>query len=299
MTTPEKDRHWAVTPPEGSRSSFRRSALASWITDPEAGAGHLLARVIVNRLWQHHLGHGIVRTPSDFGARGEPPTHPELLDWLATELIRNEWQLKPIHKLIMTSSVYQRSSAPDAAKTAIDSENRLFWRQERRRLEGEVIRDALLAVGNQLDGRMYGPGTLDGTQRRRSIYFTVKRSQLMPMMQVFDAPEALAGVGERSSTTIAPQALMLMNDAIVRESALEFARRIQSAAKPDSNDLVRRAYLVAIGRSPDSTEEADTNAFIAQQQASYAAARKSNAAELALADFCQVLFCLNEFVYVE
>ena len=119
--------------------------------------------MIVNRLWQHHLGHGIVATPNDFGARGEAPSHPELLDWLAGELIRHEWRLKPIQRLILTSAVYLQDSQFDPAKAAVDPGNRLFWRHEKRRLEGEVVRDALLACGNLLDERMYGPGTLDET----------------------------------------------------------------------------------------------------------------------------------------
>src|SRR5207244_6323242 len=201
---------------KGWRTSYRRRSLANWITDVDQGAGRLLARVIVNRLWQHHLGRGIVATPSDFGTRGERPTHPELLDWLATELIRNGWRLKPIHKLIVTSSTYMQSSQRDDAKARVDPDNRLFWRRPPHRLEAEVIRDALLSVSGALDTRMFGPGTLNSANKRRSIYSTVKRSKLMPMMQLFDAPEALGGVAQRPTTTIAPQALLLMNNPNVR-----------------------------------------------------------------------------------
>src|SRR5205807_7440915 len=129
----------------GWRTSYRRRALAEWLTDTRDGAGQLLARVIVNRLWQHHMGRGIVATPSDFGTRGERPTHPELLDFLAGELIKNGWRLRPIHKLIMTSAVYQQSSRTDADKAKVDRDNLLWWRFSPRRLEAEVIRDGLLA----------------------------------------------------------------------------------------------------------------------------------------------------------
>ena len=135
---------WKKEPPKESKLSYRRTAFADWITDTENGAGHLLARVIVNRLWQHHLGRGIVATPSDFGVRGERPTHPELLDYLATELIRNGWKLKPIHKLIVTSAVYQTASTPDEAKIKSDRDNTLFWHRPARRLDAEAIRDSLL-----------------------------------------------------------------------------------------------------------------------------------------------------------
>src|SRR5262249_44725898 len=152
-------------------------------------------------------GRGIVGTPSDFGYQGERPTHPELLDWLARELIDSGWSLKHVHKLILTSAVYLQTSDHDKRRAAVDPENRLLWRHTPRRLEAEVIRDAILAASGDLDGRMFGPGTLDPTHKRRSIYFTVKRSKLVPTMVLFDAPDALGGLDVRPTTTIAPQAL--------------------------------------------------------------------------------------------
>src|SRR5207245_11478020 len=131
----ERETRWPAQPPSGWRTSYRRRALANWITDVEHGAGRLLARVMANRLWQHHLGRGIVATPSDFGVRGESPTHPELLDWLARELIANGWKLKAMHKLILTSAVYMQSSTADETKAKIDRENKLCWRFPPRRLE--------------------------------------------------------------------------------------------------------------------------------------------------------------------
>jgi mono/diheme cytochrome c family protein len=299
MTAPDREKHWRAEPPKGWRTSYRRKAFADWITDIPEGAGQLLARVVVNRLWQHHMGRGIVGTPSDFGTRGEKPTHPELLDWLATELINNGWRLKPIHKLIVTSAVYMQSSHRDEAKGRVDSDNRLFWRRPPHRLEAEVIRDALLAVGGTLDDSMFGPGTLDEASRRRSIYLTVKRSKLVPMMQVFDAPEALGGVADRPTTTIAPQALLLMNNPQVRNCAKAMARRIAANGRTSVEEAIRSAYLIALARLPAADELADGVSFVRQQTKSYEAAAKTDAHELGLADFCQILMCLNEFVYVE
>jgi hypothetical protein len=299
MTAPSGEQHWEKQPPKGWRTSYRRRAFAEWITDTHEGAGNLLARVAVNRLWQHHMGRGLVATPSDFGSRGEPPTHPELLDWLAAELIRNGWRLKPIHKLIVTSSVYLQGSQWDEAKAHADPNNHLFWRRPPHRLEAEVIRDAILAVSGTLDTQMYGPGTLDPASHRRSIYYTVKRSKLVPMMQVFDAPEALGGVAQRPTTTIAPQALLLMNNPNVRGYAKAFANRIDWNGSISLEEAVRTGYLVALSRSPVPDELADGVAFVKQQADSYLAAGKANHRELAIADFCQILMCLNEFVYVE
>jgi hypothetical protein len=295
MTASDGARHWQEAPPSGWRTSFRRTALANWITDPSQGAGHLLARVVVNRLWQHHFGRGIVATPSDFGAQGEPPSHPELLDWLATELIRNHWQLKPIHRLIMASAVYHEGSSSDPARTRLDHENTLFWRHSRQRLEAEVIRDAMLAVAGQLDRTPYGPGTLDEGQKRRSIYFTVKRSKLIPMMLLFDAPDALQGIAVRPSTTIAPQSLLLMNSPIVRAWAGGFAARLAPAARNSPAQAVRLGYEIALGRPPRGDELRDAVAFLAAQQATYG----PDGLEPALTDFCQVVMGLNEFIYIE
>jgi hypothetical protein len=296
MTDAEQEKRWQTPPPAGWRTSYRRRALAEWLTDVDDGAGKLLARVIVNRLWQHHLGRGIVATPSDFGTRGERPTHPELLDWLATQLIREGWHLRPIHKLIMTSAVYRETARVDEARTRADRDNKLCWRWTGRRLEAEVIRDSLLAVSGMLDNRMFGPGTLDEANRRRSIYFTVKRSKLVPMMQVFDAPEALTGVADRPTTTIAPQALLLMNNPQVRGYAHALARRIAPDAKTPTAEAVRAGFLIALARTPSADELADALAFIRAQTASYSG---PNRRELALADYCQVLMCLNEFIYVD
>lgn len=293
MPAADAEKRWQSPPPKGWRTSYQRRAFAEWLTDVEQGAGHLLARVIVNRLWQHHLGRGIVVTPSDYGVRGEPPTHPELLDHLANELIKNDWSLKAMHKLIMTSAVYQQSTAVNPENVKLDRDNKLYWRQPARRLEAEIIRDVILAVSGELDTKQFGPGTLDEKSKRRSIYFTVKRSKLVPMMVIFDAPEALSGMAERPTTTIAPQALHMLNNPQVRQAARSFAKRIATDSPEDS---VRLAYRIALARSPSKEELADGVAFVRQQMETYP---ENLRRESALADFCQVLLCLNEFIYVD
>ena len=263
------------------------------------GAGQLLARVIVNRLWQHHLGRGIVATPSDFGTQGVRPTHPELLDWLAIELVHGGWRLKPIHKLILTSSVYLESDETDSARVAVDHDNLLCWHKSGKRLEAETIRDSMLAVSGLLEDKMYGPGTLDEKMQRRSIYFFVKRSQLVPMMTLFDSPDSLQDIALRSTTTVAPQALLMMNSPIVRAYAEGFARRVVATSGDAAADNVRRAYTIAVGRGPSAEEEADALAFLTEQTQAYRAANKPDAGQLALIDFCQTLMSLNEFVFVD
>lgn len=297
MANPDAPELFQSSPPAGWRTSYQRTSLTNWLVDRQAGAGNLLARVIVNRMWQHHLGRGIVATPSDFGTRGELPTHPELLDWLSAELVRQQWQLKPLHRAILSSSVYQQSCDADEGRAMIDRENKLLWHRPRQRLEAEVIRDAILATSGLLDDRMYGPGQLDEGHRRRSLYFTVKRSQLMPSMVVFDAPDGTTPIAERPQTTIAPQALLLMNNAHVREAARQFASRLAPAVNQSWDDAVRVGYLIAVSRIPTSDERSNAIEFLRRQQQSYSAANQNPAP--ALIDFCQVLYCLNEFIYAD
>ncbi len=298
MSNPDSPQLFQSQAPAGWRTSFQRVSLTNWLLDQEAGAGNLLARVIVNRLWQHHLGQGIVATPSDFGTRGEQPTHPELLDYLANELVRHRWDLKPIHRLILTSAVYRQSCDVDEQRAAIDRENKLLWHRPRRRLEAEAIRDAVLQVSGQLDDRLYGPGKLDESHRRRSLYFTVKRSQLMPSMTVFDAPDGTTPVADRPQTTIAPQALLLMNNPQIREASRQFAKSLEPVAATSLEDAVRLGYLSAVSRPPSAEELAGTVEFIRSQAGSYSMGG-TDGMKPALIDFCQVLFCLNEFIYTE
>lgn len=274
-----------------------RTALAEWITDVDRGAGHLLARVIVNRLWHHHFGRGIVATPNDFGTRGERPSHPELLDWLASELIRNGWRLKPIHKLIMTSTVYMQAGGESKTGLQHDPENLLWWRRESRRLEAEAIRDALLEVSGTLDRKMYGKGSLDQNSPRRSIYLTVKRSRLVPMLQLFDAPDAIQGVGSRQKSTVAPQALAMLNSATVRNLATKFAQRVKPNADTSIDEVIDRAYRIAFSRPPSNDELSQMKDFIERQSESRG--KGGNSENLAVRDFCHLLLCMNEFMYVD
>lgn len=278
--------HWQVTPPDGSRTSFRRATLAKWMTDPREGAGSTAARVIVNRLWQHHFGRGIVSTPNDFGVSGERPSHPELLDWLASDLIEHGWTLKRMHKLIMTSQTYMQSGDHDEDRATIDRENVLLWRRTPQRLEAEAIRDSILAVSGRLDATQFGPGSLDQNMNRRSVYFFIKRSQLIPMMMLFDWPEHLVSIGQRPVTTIAPQALMFMNSSQGRDYATAFAKRLP-ADSPEHT--VREAWRLAFGRVPTDAESSASVQFLKQQPDGHQA----------VVNLCQTILSMNEFVYVE
>ncbi|MDX1566123.1 MAG: DUF1553 domain-containing protein, partial [Phycisphaeraceae bacterium] len=293
-TAPTGEKHWQQDPPDGWRTSYRRRAMAGWITDTQHGAGHLLARVIVNRLWQHHIGRGIVATPNDFGMQGERPTHPELLDYLARRLIRNGWRLKPIHKLIMTSAVYRQTTDRDPAREKIDPDNRWFWRRPMRRLEAEVIRDAMLSISGQLDRTFFGPGTLNDSHRRRSIYFFIKRSKLVPSLMLFDAPEPLTSLGRRQSTTVAPQALMFINNDNVRQYARGLADRLKPHLARSPRQAVEAGYRIAVGRRPDPEELKASLDFLKTQSKAY-----GNNRDRALVDLAQVMMALNDFIYVD
>jgi hypothetical protein len=297
MRDGQDESYWRLAPPpDWKRTSFRRASLAHWLTDPDHGAGHLTARVLVNRLWLHHFGRGLVATPNDFGTQGERPSHPELLDYLANDLIRHGWRLKRLHRLIMTSAVYRQSSHFDEGRARADRANVYHWRRAPRRLEAEPIRDALLGAAGLLDTRMYGPGSLDPSLRRRSVYFFIKRSQLVPMMMLFDWPEHLVSIGQRSTTTIAPQALLLLNSPQGRQYADGFARRLTSSS---DEAAVERAYRIALGRGPDARENKLALHFLAGQAAAYRKTGRTDAEHRARVDFCQTLLSTNEFIYVD
>jgi hypothetical protein len=286
-----------------------RRALANWLTDVDDGGGRLVARVIVNRLWQHHFGEGLVRSPSDFGTQGDRPTHPELLDFLARELIDHGWRLKHVHRLIVNSAAYRQDTAADPIKVRADPENLLVGRRRPRRLEAEVLRDALLAVSGSLNRSMYGPpikppmpaeaifptapkhGLVWPTDAedgpavwRRSVYVATKRSNPVPFLQTFDAPDAAAGCARRGHTTTPTQALILLNDPFVVGQARRFAERVRAAAGDDPEKQVVRAFRMALSRPPTPAEIERAVRFL--QGA-------------ALAELCQVLFQTNEFAYVD
>ncbi len=298
-----------------------RARLARWMTDPDNGAGALVARVIVNRLWQHHFGQPLVGTPSDFGTQGDTPTHPELLDWLASELVRGGWKLKPIHRLILLSACYQQDDTGDRQQQAVDPANRWLWHRRPQRIESETLRDSLLAVSGTMNPAIGGPGvkapvppelhTAYNTKdpypndaadspltRRRSVYLFTKRSLRQPLLELFDGADPSASCARRLTTTVAPQALALLNDEFVRARALDFARRLRREAGLDQVSTITHAYRLALGRRPTVSERTMAARFL-DSQMSARRSREGDAALLATADFCQVLFGLNEFVYVD
>jgi hypothetical protein len=297
MRDGKDESYWRAAPSAGwTRTSFRRASLARWLTDAEHGAGHLAARVIVNRVWQHHFGRGLVATPNDFGAQGEPPSHPELLDWLADDLIHHGWRLKRLHRLIMTSAVYRQDGRFDEARAHIDRESVFLWRKAPRRLEAEAIRDAMLRAAGALDLRMYGPGTLDPNMRRRSVYFFIKRSQLIPMMMLFDWPEHLVSIGQRATTTTAPQALLFMNSPQAQQYAEALAHRLEGQA---DGPAVDHAYRIAFSRVPTPPEKRLALNFLSRQGAAYREAGCVDAEQRALVDLCRTLLSMDEFIYVD
>jgi mono/diheme cytochrome c family protein len=257
-----------------AESTGLRRALAEWIASP---THPLTARVMVNRIWQHHFGRGIVRTPDDFGKTGLAPTHPELLDWLASRFIEDGWSMKRMHKLIMMSSVYRMSSSAANTRAAqLDPANDLFWRQNMRRLQAEAIRDSILAVSGALNSKMGGRGffprlsreaiagasrpghgwdmSTEDERNRRSIYAFIKRSMLPPLFESFDYSNVSLPSGLRPETTVAPQALMLLNDDFLQLQADAFAQRVRADAGADPRDQIRRAYSLALGRLPTERE---------------------------------------------
>jgi hypothetical protein len=282
----------------------RRAALARWLTSPE---NPLTARVLVNRVWAWHFGPGIVRTPNDFGTQGDPPTHPELLDWLARDLIDHGWSLKRLHRLIMTSRTYQMTSVAGGPGLSVDPENQLLWHFPRRRLEGEEVRDALLACSGQLNGKAFGPpvvpplsqeeltGLFDAKGKwpvtkdpaehaRRSVYLLVRRTFTYPLFSSFDPPEVMTSCARRMQTVPPTQALALLNSPLARVQAVAFARRLIHECGDDSERIIARAWLSAFGRPPARAEIQRALSFLKSRP---------------LADLCLALFNANEFIYVD
>ena len=311
-----------IVPPPGGRTTGRRLALAAWLTRPE---NPLTARVIVNRLWQHHFGRGLVATPSDFGAMGEEPTDPELLDWLAAELVARGWSLKAMHRLMVTSAAYRRSGRWDDRAAATDPSGARFWRMAPRRLEAEPIRDAALAVAGTLNRALGGPSVrppidkvvLAGQSRpgngwevsdarsaaRRSLYVYVKRTLPLPELEVLDLADNAEPCPRREVTTTAPQALALLNGGFWHAQAGHFADRLRREAGPDLGAQVDRAFALALSRPPTPAERRDTVDFLAAQ-AERVRARprpedRADPPREALRAFCLVLLNTNEFVTID
>ena len=290
-------------PPTDRFIPRRRAALADWLTS----ADHpLVGRVMVNRIWQHHFGHGIVRTPSDFGRQGDRPTHPGLLDWLAVEFAARGWSIKEMHRLIMLSSTYRSASVTSPEALERDPDNRNLGRMNRRRLDADALRDSILAASGTLNLKMGGVGVIPpltseeilaarmpylwpanpdpAEHDRRSIYLQSKRSLTVPMLQIFDAPDTARSCSRRETSTVAPQALAMMNSRFALEKAESFATRLRMEAGEDPVLQVKAGWIAALGRPPDR-DELDT------------AVDYLNRNSLSL--LCLMLFNTNEFVYVD
>lgn len=299
------------SPPEGAKSSWRRRTLAEWITSPE---NPLAWRVLANRVWQHNFGRGLVATPSNLGVSGARPTHPELLDWLARQLLHNGGRLKPLHKLIVMSATYRQASRDRDEGLRFDPENRLLWRMNVRRLEAEALRDGILAASGKLNRQLGGPGIkprirpelLTASQRnkwpviereddshwRRSVYIYAKRQLLMPMMELFDAPTTTDSCSARLTSVVPTQALVLMNDEFVEDQAGFLADRASAEGGSDLSRTVARMFECAFGHTPGAERLAESVAFVQARE-------RAGDRRAALADLAHVMFNSSEFLYVE
>lgn len=281
----------------------RRKALAEWLTAPDQP---LLGRVMMNRIWQGHFGVGIVKTANDFGRQGEPPTHPELLDWLAAEFADRNWSIKQMHRLIMLSDTYRSSSVGSPESLQKDPENRYLSRMNRRRLDGDSIRDTMLAVSGNLNLKMGGMGIIPpltkeeilaarmpnlwpphpdpAEHNRRSIYLQMKRSLTLPMLQIFDAPDTATSCPQRETSTVAPQALALMNSEFSQKQADEFAARIKKAAADEPVAQVNTGWRLAFGRNPSEEERKTAVEYLSRNS---------------LPRLCLLMFNMSELIYVD
>jgi hypothetical protein len=316
LSSVEQNRDLVAVPP-----AQRRAALARWLTSP---SNPLTARVLLNRVWGWHFGQALARTPSDFGSQGEPPTHPELLDWLARDFVDHGWQLKQLHRRILLSSTYRMASAVSGPALERDPQNRLLWHFPRHRLESEAIRDAMLACSGELRLKEYGPPvvpplgreeltglfdakskwpvTKDATEyARRSIYLLVRRTFTYPMFAAFDPPEVMTSCSRRFQTVVPTQALTLLNSPVARGRAAAFAHRLRRETRAEPEQLVAHAWRIVFGRRPNDAERRRAEEFLlTRAQAQRSANTKSGAGgESALTDFCLALLNANEFAYVD
>jgi hypothetical protein len=318
-----------------AKTTGRRLALAKWLVSDE---NPLTVRVMVNRIWQHHFGKGIVETPNDFGRMGAAPSHPELLDWLATEFTRQGWSIKAMHRLMLMSSTYQQASNfANAADQQKDPQDQLLWEMPLQRVEGEIVRDSILAVSGGLNPKAGGPGifpevdpallgvveasqtdderwpvTKDGPGLwRRSVYVIQKRSVTAPIMDLFDPPDLVSSCPKRASTTVAPQALQLLNNKFVVGQSTLFAERLRNEIGKDTAQQVGRAFGLSYGRPPNPTELEASIKFLSKQRAYHQKLalrlreKGVDPAEIlepekaALIDLCHSLFNSNEFIYID
>lgn len=252
----------------------------------------LTARVLVNRVWMQHFGAPLVGTPSDFGLRSDPPTHPELLDHLATTFMKEGWSLKALHRRILLSSAYRQASDDRPDGRRVDPENALLWRMNRRRLDFEAMRDSLLAVSGQLDRTVGGPPVKDiaaVASTRRTLYGVIDRLNLPGLYRTFDFPDPNATSPGRSNTTVAPQALFLMNHPFVQSAAREILKRSDLASEPEPQKRIRRVYSLAYGRAPTADELEVARSFL----------NAAGSTEAVWTEYAQALLLSNEFIFVD
>lgn len=301
---------WTPATPAASGTSGRRLALARWLTFENSRAAGLVSRVMVNRVWQHLFGRGLVGTPENFGFGGEPPSHPELLEWLSAEFIRGGWRLKPLIRRVVTSSAYAQTSEP--AGESDDSEDRLFGRMPLKRMEADVIRDAILAVSGRLDPTIGGApimteAKLDGTvvidkaklptpsaAGRRSVYLLTRHAFHPTLMTVFDQPVLATNCPERNRSAVPLQSLTLMNDAFLFEQAEAFADRVLHEAGDSPPATTDTAFRLAFGRLPNAAEKGWCAEFLSRQATLYP---NGDGPRKSLADLCHTLLGTSEFLY--
>ncbi|QDU23501.1 DUF1549 and DUF1553 domain-containing protein [Urbifossiella limnaea] len=298
---------YTIDRPAGRVSTGRRTAFAKWVTSPE---NPLFARVMVNRVWQHHFGTGLVATPDNLGASGAKASHPELLDHLAAEFAASGWRVKALHRLILTSAVYRQGSAPRAGLDAIDPDTRLLARFPLRRLDAEAVRDAMLNISGELDATAGGPyvpsrrtpeGSVEVAEKtpgalRRSLYLQQRRTQVVTFLQLFDAPAITTTCGKRTPSTVPLQSLALLNSEFARARGKAFAARLTREAGDDAARLAL-AFRLTAGRPPVPEERTACEGFLTKQREAYAG--QPDAAARAWADLAQMLLASNAFLYVE
>jgi mono/diheme cytochrome c family protein len=310
-------------PTTGRRLAYARHLVS--------GGHPLVARVIVNRIWMHHFGRGLVSSPGDFGVLGERPTHPQLLDWLADEFVKSGWQVKRLHRLILGSRAYRQSSARTPELDRLDPDNLLLARMSIRRLESEALRDAILAISGSMNPGMYGEPVsvmedavgqivlgkenldgerkptkeidLEGEQFRRSLYVQVRRTRPLGVLETFDVPVMTPNCSKRSTSNVAPQSLMLMNSDFVVEYSERLAERIVAEAGPDRRSQVVRAWELAYGVQPAADVVKELTEFAGRQEAAFDKVKQkgdtTTPEKRAMASLCQALISANRFLYID
>ncbi len=301
----------AIHPPANGRTTGRRSAWADWLLEPGSRQAALLARVTANRIWMHHFGTGLVATPDNLGLAGARPSDPELLEWLASEFVASGWSQKALHRAILRSATFRRSSASRADGIARDPDDRFLWRHAVRRLDAEALRDAMLSASGVLGPKAGGPyvptprnaeGEVSVEETHpealsRTVFLQRRRTQVPTFLANFDAPSVVFNCTRRAVTTMPLQSLSLLNSEFASKRGADFARRLSRECGPDDGARIRRGFLLACGREPDAVELGLASRFVAAQRAAYAA--HPDAEERAWSDVCQSLFGLNAFLYLE